>query len=81
MTAKLVPLPRPICHDVVAGLRGLADEIERGELGEVRAVAWIVDAEHSPVALGLVGAVPSPDTLFITLCEAAKLQLLQGMGK
>lgn len=79
---KVVELrPTGGLSDVANGLRSLADSIEAGNYGEVNALAWVLDADFREIEFGILGCMPSPDALFVTLVELGKLSLLQRMGK
>lgn len=68
MVAKLLTLPDRNIQDIPRAMRTLADQIEQGYLGNVKAIAWVVDIEGAPVELGLMGAAaevaPSAHLLF-----------------
>lgn len=78
---KVVELPQTAFQDIPAGLRNLADQIERGEYGTVVSVAWVVDAEYKPIAAGLLGKCANPDAVFVLLLEIAKADTIRRMGK
>lgn len=56
MAAELLKLPERNIQDIPRALRTLADQVEKGELGNVRAIVWVVDVPDAPVELGLIGA-------------------------
>lgn len=54
--AEVKQLPDRNIQDIPRAMRTLADQIEAGELGNVRAIVWVVDVADAPVELGLMGA-------------------------
>lgn len=77
---KVIDFPMTGVLDCVAGLRGLADAIENGDHGEVRNIAWVMDADGQNV-MGLLGKASSPDALFCLMLELGKHGLLEQMRR
>lgn len=57
MSAEIIPLapehtpPAEDMSDLIATLRGLADEMERGDFGNVRHIAVIIDNKDDPLVV------------------------------
>jgi hypothetical protein len=73
---KVVPLERPR-PDVAGALRGLADRIDAGEVGEVACIAIVLlgDRLHAYNA----GPVTDHATVHFLLCAAATRVLQEGL--
>lgn len=78
---KVVELPTTAFQDIPAGLRNLADVIDKGEYGDVINIAWVLDAEYKPVSAGLLGKCANPDAVFTLLLEIAKADTIRRMKK
>lgn len=75
---NLVNFPERDITDIPATLRRLADEIERGELGNVTHLVWVADsgAEKIEVDLGLIGKAGESLALahLLLACAMRKLE-------
>jgi hypothetical protein len=60
MPVTLVEFPSGNLADIPARLRNLADQIERGEFGNVRNVVWVVATRSEEIETGLLGTSPLP---------------------
>ncbi len=54
MSAKLTVVPTTCANDIPGVLRLMADQIDRGEYGEVHNIAWVMDHDGG-VDAGLLG--------------------------
>lgn len=70
---KLVPFPvRSGLKDVPAGLRALADAVERGDFVDAHNLAWVMDCGDGRVELGMLGQAAEPGaTSHLLFCVAA----------
>ena len=74
MPSKVIAL-RPGSEESIAEqLRTVADQIERGEFGEVLSLSWVADLGGNQVEVGFVGNSPLPGA-------ATHLMLALGMRK
>lgn len=64
MSAPLLVVNPTGDHGVVGGLRALADRIEAGVYGEVRAIALVLDAEAKRTTMHF-GRTSAPNTHFL----------------
>ena len=78
---NVVELEKNALLDVPVGLRNLADAIEHGDYGDVLHLAWVIDAEYTPVIAGLMGKAANADAVFVLLLECAKADTIRRMGK
>lgn len=78
---SVVKLQTGDISDIPTCLRTLAEEIERGDYGEVCNVAWVVDANYEQVEVGLLGHAGSPDAVCAFLLDVGKHSLIERMGK
>lgn len=56
MLAEVVKLDTGNLLDVPAGLRELADNIERGAFDDAHNLAWVIDGGNGRIHVGLLGA-------------------------
>lgn len=54
---NIVDLPVNNLQDIPARLRGLADQIERGDYGDTHNLAWVIDCGGGDIKVGILGAV------------------------
>lgn len=80
MSVHLVRFPERDVQDVPAGLRRLADEIERGER-PASMLAWVADEGDGVIGLGLLGQTTEPGAVMHLLLAAAQKRLLAGIGE
>jgi len=78
---NIINLPLHNIADIPSCLRNLADAIEKGEYGTANHLAWVLDSEHVPVSVGLIGMCANPDAVATLLFECGKMALIKGMGK
>jgi len=72
MTAKVIELDRATIEDASKVLRAIADEVDSGKYGKVKAAVVILDADE----LALFGAGDAAQYKAVWMLEAAKLELL-----
>lgn len=60
MSLNVVKLPSSDLGDIPRGLRAIADQIESGEFGDARNMAFVLDCGDSTVTIGLLGLTPEP---------------------
>lgn len=58
MGAQLLTLPDRNIQDIPRALRALAEQVEKGQLGDCHNIAWVVDVGDGHVECGLLGAAP-----------------------
>ena len=74
MSATLHVIDRGNLRDIPGTLRNLAEQIERGEFGQVYAIAWTLDCNEGR-AHGLMGGDhPSEAHLHFSVAAAAMVQ-------
>jgi len=78
---NIVSLPTYNLGNIQQSLRNLADAIEKGEYGTVTHFAWVMDSEHAPVSVGLIGKCANPDAVAVLLFECGKASLIKRIGK
>jgi hypothetical protein len=74
---NVVEFPKQNLADIPLTLRNLADRIEKGEVGTIENMVWILSAEDGALSVGLVGASPSPVETTYYLCAYAQKSLLE----
>lgn len=57
---NVVKLPVSGLLDIPAGLRKLADDIEKGGYGDTHNLAWVIDEGDGVISVGLLGQSASP---------------------
>lgn len=62
---------KPTLLDVAAGLRNLADAIDRGERGAVVRLAWVVRSESREPEVGGLGAIEHIAQIYMDLHAGA----------
>lgn len=72
MTAKVIELDRATIEDASKVLRAIADEVDSGKYGNVKAAVVILGADE----LALFGAGDAAQYKAVWMLEAAKLELL-----
>lgn len=77
---NVVELPQPNVGDLAAGLRRLADQIERGERGKAHNVVWVIDEGGGKVAVGLLGKAGEPGAVGCFLLSLGLKQIMDGVS-
>lgn len=72
MTAKVIELDSATIEDAAKVLRAIADEVDYGTYGKVKAAVVILDGDE----LALFGAGDAAQYKAVWMLEAAKLELL-----
>ena len=72
MTAKIIELDRATIEDAAKVLRAIADEIDSGKHGSVRAAVVILDGDE----MAIFGSGDANQYKGVWLLEAAKKELL-----
>lgn len=72
---NLVEFPGSKVDDVPEALRRLADEVESGALGEVRRLAWVIEAAGGEIGLGLIGRCAEPAPMTYMMLGLAKRRI------
>lgn len=72
MTAKVIELDRATIEDAAKVLRAIADEVDAGKYGKVKAAVIVIDGDE----LALFGSGDAAQYKAVWMLEAAKQELL-----
>lgn len=72
MTAKVIELDRATIEDAAKVLRAIADEVDAGKYGKVKAAVIVLDGDE----LALFGSGDAAQYKAVWMLEAAKQELL-----
>lgn len=76
---KLLKFPDVGTHDLAAGLRTLADKIDKGDYGDAHNLAWVIDCGDARIEIGLLGKTASAGAEFNLLLDTAKNRLVKSL--
>jgi len=68
-------------RDIPAGLRALADGVERGEYGDAHNLVWLVDKGGGEMDVGMLGPAPEFGPTAYLLLGMAMQKIVRGCFK